>query len=74
MGIVALAWIEEVRIGRVHPPRISAVVVELLQVLPIDVACHWAESIVNLYARRIVHTWRPDMRKSALWPGLNGQQ
>ena len=50
MLIVALTGIEEVGIGRVHPPSISAIVEELLQVLPVDVAGHGAEGVVDLDA------------------------
>ena len=68
MFVVALTGIEEIRIGRIHPPRIRAVVVEFLQVFPIDGAGLGMEGVIDLHARRIIaHRW-PDMRDTALRP------
>ena len=74
MLIVALTGIEEVGIGRVHPPRVGAVVEEFLQMFPVDIARHRTEGIVDLHARGIVHAGRPDVGDAALRPRLDGQQ
>ena len=74
MLVVALTRIEEVGIGRVHPPRIGAVVEEFLQMFPVNIACHRTEGIVDLHARGIVHAGRPDVGDATLRPGLDRQQ
>ena len=74
VGIVALAGIEEVGVGRVHPPGIGAVVVEGLQVFPVDGTGLGVEGVVDLYTRRILHHRRPDVGDAALGPGLEGHQ
>ena len=72
--IVRLLRVEEVRVGRIHPPSVGAIVEERLQVLPVDVASLGIEGVIDFYARGIVHPGRPDMRESALRPGLYGKQ
>ena len=74
MPVIALTRIEEVWVGRVHPPGISTIVIQFLKIFPIDSSSLRAECIVHLYARRIVHTWRPDMRETTLRPCLDRQQ
>ena len=58
--IVLILRVEEIRIGRVHPPCVSTLVEEILQVLPIDVASHRRESIIHSHSRRIIHARRPE--------------
>ena len=74
MGVVGLTGIEEIGISGVHPPSIGAIVIETLQVFPVNITGHGTESIIDLHARGIIHTWGPDMRESALWPCLDRQQ
>ena len=61
MLVIRLARIEEVGIGGIHPPRIRTVVVELLEVFPVDITGLRTESVIYFHARGIVsHRW-PDM-------------
>ena len=72
--IVALARIEEVGVGGVHPPGIDAIVEKALQMVPIYLSGHRAVGIIHLDTRRIFHAWRPDVRDTALRPCINRQQ
>ena len=72
--VVALTRVEEIWVGRVHPPGIGAVVVEAFQMFPVDGAGFGAESVVDLDARGILHHWGPDVGDAALRPRLDGQQ
>ena len=74
MGIVALTGVEEVGIRRVHPPCIATIVIECLQMLPIDITRHGTEGIVDLHTRGIVHHRWPDMGDATLWPRFDRQQ
>ena len=71
--VVGLFRIEEVWVGGVHPPSVGALVEEIPQILPVDVACLGRESIIDTHARRIVHAWRPE-GQSALWPCLEVEE
>ena len=72
--IIAFFGIEEVGVSRVHPPSISAVVVECLQVFPIDASSFGTESIIDFHARGIFHDGRPNMRDTTLRPCFDGKQ
>ena len=74
MVIVGRTRIEEVRICRVHPPSIRSIVEKALQVFPVDGSGHRTKSIIDLHARRIIHTRRPDMRQATLRPCLEREQ
>ena len=74
MVIVALLRIKEIGIGRVHPPRIRTIVVQRLQVLPVDGASLRMEGIVHLHTRRIFHDGWPYVRDATLGPRLERHQ
>ena len=74
MLVVGLTGIEEVGIRGIHPPGIDAIVVEFPKILPIDIAGHRTKGIIDLHARGIILHGRPDVRDTALWPGLDGHQ
>ena len=74
MLVVALPGVEEIGVGGVHPPCVGAVVEEALEVLPVDVTRHRAESVIHLHPRGVFHHRRPHVRDAALWPCLDGQE
>ena len=41
--------------------------------LPVDVACHRTEGVIDAYTRGIVHPWRPE-GEAALWPCLKVEE
>ena len=50
MVVVTVAWIEEVWVGRIHPPGIDAIVEELLQVIPVDLTSHRTVCVIHPHA------------------------
>ena len=70
MVIMTVLRIEEVRVGRVHPPCVDVVINQGLQILPVDLTCLLTECVVYSYAARIIHPRRPECADTALWPCL----
>ena len=69
MGICCRRTVEAVGVGRIHPPCICTIIMECLQVLPVDSSCLRRESVIHFHTRGIILTWRPES-ESTLRPCL----